>query len=114
MSSKSYSVPPHQFRLWLNNAQKSLYSKNRSRKDMWQEFCDMLVFDSTDNSLLSISPAFFISLQTFCNQDGKGGDLSSDQALAFATLLNSLRSRLKEHTDWTATLPQTEQEQHEE
>lgn len=84
---------------WLTLAQKSVFVKNKVRKDLWQELVDVIHWSPLPlthrGDYIRIPRTSFVSMQSFCMIDGKGSDtVSSDQLLNFCTTLDSLRSQL--------------------
>lgn len=108
-----YCVPPVSFRLWLNLAQKSILSKNKSRKQLWDELTEILEFDTNDPAYFVIPRGLFLSLQSFCLVDGKYSNLNDDKLLNVLTTLDQLRVSLNEYdkTRTIVALPPAEEEE---
>jgi len=98
----SIFVEPKKFLRWLKRAMFANISKNKVRKETWQELSSFVEFKDPGN-WFEIPSADFLSLQTFCLIDGKGENLSSDSLLNFASTLNDLLTRLLEHNSDLAT-----------
>jgi len=99
MSDRGYYVHFVDMSAWLTIAQKSVFVKNKVRKELWQELVDVIHWDPLPlthrGDYIRIPQSSFVSMQTFCLIDGKGADnVNSDQLLNFCTTLDSLRSRL--------------------
>lgn len=83
---------------WLSAAQKSVFVKNKVRKELWQELVNMIIWDPIPVAVRSdyyrIPHSSFVSMQTFCLIDGTSSNISDNQLLNFCTTLDGLRSRL--------------------
>lgn len=113
----SYFVLTDNFRRWLNRAQCALVSKNKVRKDLWIDFCEIILFDPPTNNLSSvqISQTSYTSISTFLQTEGRSDSLKDDSILNWVTTLHDLRKLLNEEIRYTAqTRPATPQDHNEE
>lgn len=99
----SYFILLEPFRRWLNRAQCALVSKNKVRKDLWTDFCDILVFDPEENlNYIQISQTNYTTISTFLQTEGRSDSLKDDSILSWITTLHDLRKLLNEEIRYTA------------
>jgi len=90
------------FRRWLNRAQTALVSKNKVRKDLWSDFCEIIVFELPDSPCIPVSKSNFTSISTFLQTEGRGDSLKDDSVLNWVTTLHDLRQLLNEEIRYIA------------
>jgi len=93
----SYHMPPEDLKLWLSHAQRAVITKNKVRKDLWTDFSDDVIFDGHDHSyLVKIPRSHYLTIQSFCLEEGRGDLLSNDSKLSFFNTCHELRQLLNE------------------
>lgn len=97
----TYYITLSNFRTWLNRAQCALVSKNKVRKDLWTDFCDILFFDNPDNQqVIKISQSHYTSISTFLQTEGRSDSLKDDSILNWVTTLHDLRRQLNDEVHY--------------